>query len=212
MVQDALDDDEEFCPPENFAMIESGIYRSAFPMKRNFSYLKRLGLRSILTLILEEYPAANREFNEQNGVRLFQFGMEGNKEPFRSMPPLKAAAALQAVLDPRHHPILIHCNEGKHRTGCLVGLVRRARGWALSSILDEYMHYAQAKGRIVDQRFIELFDPSLLDAARSVCPSDAAASDAKPEEGGANVGDAQAPSMPGAAPVAAVAILGPAPE
>ncbi len=136
-------DEEEFCPPENFALIEPGIYRSAFPMKRNFSFLVRLKLKSILTLILEEYPAANKEFNERHGVKLFQFGMEGNKEPFRSMPAEKTAEALRVVMDPVNQPILIHCNEGKHRTGSLVGLLRRARGWALSSTLDEYMLFAQ---------------------------------------------------------------------
>lgn len=157
-----MDEDEEFCPPENFAIVEPGIYRSAFPMRRNFSYLARIGLRSILTLILEEYPVANTEFNEENGVRLFQFGLEGNKEPFRSMPLDKACQALNALMDTRNHPILVHCNEGKHRTGCVVAMLRRARGWALSSTLDEYLLYASSKARIVDQRFIELFDPAQL--------------------------------------------------
>ena len=33
--------------------------RSAFPLRKNFPYLERIGLKSVLTLILEEYPAAN---------------------------------------------------------------------------------------------------------------------------------------------------------
>jgi len=113
----------------------------------------------VLTLILEEYPAANSEFNEQHGIQLLRFGMEGNKEPFRSMPRDTATAALAAVLDPSNRPLLIHCNEGKHRTGTVVGLLRRHRGWALSSVLDEYILYAGAKARVADQIFIEHFDP-----------------------------------------------------
>jgi hypothetical protein len=46
-------------------------------------------------------------------VRLFQYGMEGNKEPFRAMPVDEATFALQQVINPANHPILIHCNEGK---------------------------------------------------------------------------------------------------
>lgn len=155
-------DEEEFSPPENFSLVEPGVYRSAFPMKRNFSFLARLRLKSVLTLILEEYPHANSEFNARQGVTLFQYGMEGNKEPFRKMPDETAAAALRVIMDPANQPILIHCNEGKHRTGSLVGLLRRARGWALSSTLDEYMLFAQTKARIIDQRFIELFDLGLI--------------------------------------------------
>lgn len=158
-------DDEEYCPPENFALLEPGIYRSSFPMKRNFSFMRRLKLKSILTLILEDYPQANSDFNKENGITLLRFGLEGNKEPFRSMPLDTTTEALKAVIDPRNHPIMIHCNEGKHRTGCIVGLLRRARGWAISSVLDEYMLYAGAKARIVDQRFIELFPANLLSLA-----------------------------------------------
>ena len=76
-------------------------------------------------------------------------------------------------MDPKNQPLLIHCNEvrsrkyllscfllafisteltshsshrlqkGKHRTGCLIGCLRRVRGWALSSIFDEYLLHAQ---------------------------------------------------------------------
>jgi tyrosine-protein phosphatase SIW14 len=44
------------------------------------------------------------------------------------MPQTTATAALAAVLDPANRPVLIHCNEGKHRTGTVVGLLRRHRG------------------------------------------------------------------------------------
>ena len=53
--QDQEDDDEEFLPPSNFSLVEAGVYRSAFPLKKNFPFLKGLGLKAILTLILEEY-------------------------------------------------------------------------------------------------------------------------------------------------------------
>lgn len=53
-----LPPNDEFIPPTNFAMIEKGFYRSkllsciitegAFPVKRNFPFLRELGIRSIL--------------------------------------------------------------------------------------------------------------------------------------------------------------------
>lgn len=81
--EDEVEDDgeyEELIPPENFAMIEKGLYRSGFPKKKNFAFLKKsLRLKSILTLVLEDYPLANSEFNRQNGITLLQFGVPGNK-------------------------------------------------------------------------------------------------------------------------------------
>ena len=41
-------------------------------MRRNFTFLARLGIRSIVTLILEDYPAANQQFNKDHDIRLFQ--------------------------------------------------------------------------------------------------------------------------------------------
>ncbi|VAI61348.1 unnamed protein product [Triticum turgidum subsp. durum] len=64
--------------------------------------------------------------------------------------------------DVRNHPVLIHCKRGKHRTGCVVGCLRKLQKWRLSSVLDEYLHFAAAKARKTDQRFMELFDTSSL--------------------------------------------------
>ncbi|XP_031743181.1 tyrosine-protein phosphatase DSP1 isoform X2 [Cucumis sativus] len=50
----------------------------------------------------------------------------------------------------------------KHRTGCLVGCLRKLQRWCLTSVFDEYQRFAAAKARISDQRFMELFDISDL--------------------------------------------------
>ncbi|KAK1944896.1 Tyrosine-protein phosphatase DSP1 [Phytophthora citrophthora] len=157
-VEEEDGDYEELIPPENFAMIEKGLYRSGFPKKKNFAFLKKsLQLKSILTLVLEDYPLANSEFNKMHGITLLQFGVPGNKEPFVDIPEDGIVAALKAVLDKRNHPMLIHCNKGKHRTGCLVGSLRKVQRWAFSSIFDEYIRFSAPKPRMMDQQFIELF-------------------------------------------------------
>ena len=76
------DNDEEHLelfPPDNFTLVQEGIYRSSFPKKKNFEFLKRLNLKSVLTLILEEYPSQNSEFLNENGIKFYQFGVPGNK-------------------------------------------------------------------------------------------------------------------------------------
>ncbi|RKO82794.1 protein-tyrosine phosphatase, partial [Blyttiomyces helicus] len=56
--------------------------------------------------------------------------------------------------------VLIHCNKGKHRTGCLVGCLRKLQHWSYTSIFDEYRRFSHPKSRSMDQQFIELFDAS----------------------------------------------------
>ncbi|ORX61869.1 hypothetical protein DM01DRAFT_1067711 [Hesseltinella vesiculosa] len=171
---------EALIPPENFNMVCQHVYRSSFPKKRHFRFLEKLKLKSVLTLILEDYPDQNMKFLEEQGIQFLQFGIAGNKEPFvqsRLTPPPRRAsclqqhllfyiivpedkisAALAAILDKRNHPILIHCNKGKHRTGCLIGCLRKVQNWSHTSIFDEYRRFSHPKSRSMDQQFIELYD------------------------------------------------------
>ncbi|URD89418.1 Tyrosine phosphatase family [Musa troglodytarum] len=147
-------------PPLNFAMVDYGVFRSGFPDAANFSFLRALHLRSVLCLCPEPYPDANVDFLRANGIRLFQFGIDGYKEPFANIPEDTIREALKVVLDIRNHPLLIHCNRGKHRTGCVVGCLRKLQRWCLASIFDEYRCFAAAKARVSDQMFMEQFDIS----------------------------------------------------
>ncbi|KAH3676202.1 hypothetical protein WICPIJ_009162 [Wickerhamomyces pijperi] len=149
---------EEFIPPENFSPVMSSIYRSSFPRPENFKFLQTIGLKSILILIPEEYPAENLEFVKENNITIFQVGLSGNKEPFVNVPDSDITKALAIALDPANHPLMIHCNRGKHRTGCLVGCIRRLQNWSLTMIFDEYRRFAAPKARPLDQQFIELYD------------------------------------------------------
>ncbi|XVF87802.1 hypothetical protein PTKIN_Ptkin18bG0150300 [Pterospermum kingtungense] len=154
--------EELFVPPLNFAMVDNGVFRSGFPDSANFRFLQSLGLRSIIYLCPEPYPETNKEFLKANGIRLFQFGIDGGKEPYVNIPEETIREALKVVLDEKNHPLLIHCKRGKHRTGCLAGCLRKLQKWCLSSIFDEYQRFAATKARVSDQRFIERFDVSSL--------------------------------------------------
>ncbi|XP_062220435.1 probable tyrosine-protein phosphatase DSP2 isoform X2 [Phragmites australis] len=153
---------EGLVPPLNFAKVDDGIFRSGLPDAANFRFLLSLNLRSIVYLCPEPYPEENARFLEQNGIELHQFGIEGRKEPFVYIPEETIREALKVILDVRNHPVLIHCKRGKHRTGCVVGCLRKLQRWCLSSVFDEYLHFAAAKARSTDQRFMELFDASSL--------------------------------------------------
>ena len=156
------EENNKLVPPINFALVCKGVYRSGYPNPKNFKFLEKIGLKSILYLCPEEYQKTNREFLEQNGIQLLHFGMNGNKEPFVDIPEEKVKLALKAILNPENHPIMIHCNKGKHRTGCVVGCLRKVQNWSLTSVFEEYRRHAGAKVRSLDLQFIELFDESSI--------------------------------------------------
>jgi tyrosine-protein phosphatase SIW14 len=156
------EEEADFLAPENFGTVEVGVFRSAFPRTKNIPFLRHLGLKAVVPLVPEDYPTAMLDFYSQSGIKLISHGMDGNKWPHKELDIEEVTRALLNILDPSNRPLLIHCNKGKHRTGSIVGCLRKFRGWALSSIFHEYVHYAAPKSRLEDQLFIENFDETQL--------------------------------------------------
>lgn len=152
-------------PPKNFGEVLPGqIFRSSFPRPENVNFLRTKNIRTILTLVPEAYPPALEEFLASRGVKHIRMGIEPNKDPFAVINPAHMTSALSVVMDKSNYPLLIHCNKGKHRTGCLVGCFRKMSGGTPEKIFEEYRHYAGPKARILDERFIDMFDIKLATA------------------------------------------------
>uniref|UniRef100_L2FH17 diphosphoinositol-polyphosphate diphosphatase n=1 Tax=Colletotrichum fructicola (strain Nara gc5) TaxID=1213859 RepID=L2FH17_COLFN len=147
--------------PINFGVVVPGVYRSSYPKPEDFGFIRNLGLKSIVTLVQKDdvdEPYTN--FMSSNGIRHHVINMKGTKKeaiPLRTM-----KAILRLVLNRENHPVLIHCNHGKHRTGCVVGVVRKVTGWELTNIVDEYRTYAEPKVRENDIKYLTDFDLSDL--------------------------------------------------
>ncbi|KAL0234733.1 hypothetical protein PCE1_001769 [Barthelona sp. PCE] len=155
-------EDETVFPPPNYTMVEEGIYRSGYFMQRNFSFLRRLKLKSVLFLCQEPYSSINSAYLEEEGIQLLQVKIESTKGPFTTMSSDKFRTAVSLLLDKRNHPILVHCNKGKHRSGCLIACLRKIQGWAIASLLEEYRRMSFPKARTEDMLFIEQFQPPKL--------------------------------------------------
>jgi hypothetical protein len=61
--------EDPLIPPENFSLVASGVYRSGFPKKRNFKFMETLRLKTVLTLVLEDYPETNLRWCEERDVQ-----------------------------------------------------------------------------------------------------------------------------------------------
>lgn len=66
--------EDPLIPPENFSIVCSGVYRSGFPKKRNFEFMETLRLKTVLTLVLEDYPDANLKWCEERDVQFMVSG------------------------------------------------------------------------------------------------------------------------------------------
>ncbi|KAL9636950.1 MAG: hypothetical protein Q9204_002060 [Flavoplaca sp. TL-2023a] len=152
----------------NFGEVAPGIYRSSFPMNGNFEHLRSLGLKTILTLVPQEYPAENVLFMKENGINHFQIPIPAHKNESVTIPLQNVANALDILHDTEKHPVLVHCNKGKHRTGCIIATYRLLSHWSPAATITEYRKYAGSKARPLDESFIYSFDvPGMMALLKS---------------------------------------------
>lgn len=149
-------------PPANYgAVIPGSIYRCSYPDPANYEFIKDLKIKSILTLVPEPVAPEYQAFMDDSGIQHFQVHIRANKGEVR-VDSCEMQRALRLIMDRTNHPIMIHCNKGKHRTGCTVACFRRICGFDMDTIREEYHTYAGKKARFLDEVFFETFDLNVV--------------------------------------------------
>ncbi|KAL2113133.1 hypothetical protein VUR80DRAFT_5212 [Thermomyces stellatus] len=145
----------------NFGVIIPGVYRSAWPTADGYEFMRGLRLKTIITLVVKEEPDTEyAAFIKENSIRQLVFDIDGTKKA--SIPAETMREVLRAVLDKTNHPVLVHCNRGRHRTGCIVGVLRKLYGWDLATVLSEYHSFANPKPRDTDIKYLTTVEPAKL--------------------------------------------------
>lgn len=93
-------------------------------------------------------------------IRHQQIHVPANKDGMINITSRLVTEVLRIVLNRDNYPLLVHCNRGKHRTGCVMACVRKVQLHTTESAVCEYRHYASPKSRIEDEDFIRGYDPS----------------------------------------------------
>ncbi|KXT07865.1 hypothetical protein AC579_9726 [Pseudocercospora musae] len=151
-------------PPKNYgAVFDDVMFRSSFPQRENIDFLNSLKLRSILTLTTKNDPCDTySDFVREASIRHKIMELETNKEGAINMKPDNLCEAILFAMNPVHQPVYVHCNQGRHRTGCFVACIRKIVGWSMEDVLAEYDTYASPKPREGDIAFIKQFDPKVV--------------------------------------------------
>ena len=148
--------------PINFAQVGPGVYRGSYPQAAHFSALQPLKLKTIITLLPGEILPDYQSFMRTEGITHYQIQILANKDPDVYTSDEVVNKVIKLILDPTNHPMLVHCNKGKHRTGCITACFRKVTGWSLDACLAEYEKYSKPKSRELDKVFIARFDASVL--------------------------------------------------
>jgi protein tyrosine phosphatase (PTP) superfamily phosphohydrolase (DUF442 family) len=121
-------------PIERFIQISPTLYRGAQPDRAGFTFLRDIGIRTVISF---RNDASERGLVESLGMRFVHipvtFRMFGG-----DMPRKAAERFLRVVDDPAGGLAFVHCKRGADRTGAFVGLYRVVRqGWKVEQAYEE---------------------------------------------------------------------------
>ncbi|KAK9455679.1 hypothetical protein V1511DRAFT_308427 [Dipodascopsis uninucleata] len=185
---------QKLVPPLNFCPVEDQLYRSGQPSPINFPFLADLNLTAVTWLEMEDPPEVFRSFCRSNGIHMYHLGLEnttdietdehdtiidgtpshrsskGTSNPWDQLPESSIVRALEIIADKRNYPLLVCGGMGRHRTGTVIGCLRRVQRWNLASVSEEYRRFAGSRKRVLIELHIEAFDTSSLDIDPSAAP------------------------------------------
>ncbi|KAI8089983.1 tyrosine phosphatase family-domain-containing protein [Halteromyces radiatus] len=125
-------------PPFRYAMVEEDLFRGAYPKPRNYRFLRRLQLKTILSLIPDMPTPELQAFCKDENIHMLRLTVDRMKEDNIPLSYNKTILALQIIIDPENHPLYIHCLDGADVTGLVIACLRKLQMWSLSSALLEF--------------------------------------------------------------------------
>jgi protein tyrosine phosphatase (PTP) superfamily phosphohydrolase (DUF442 family) len=121
-------------PIKRFQQVGPNLYRGAQPERDGFTFLRDLGVRTVVSLRNDD---SERELVEALGMTFVHipvtFRLFGG-----DLPEAAVARFLATVDNPGSGPVFLHCRRGADRTGAFVGLYRMVRqGWDVNRAYKE---------------------------------------------------------------------------
>ena len=151
-------------PPFRYALVEEGFHRGAHPSLKNMRYMRRLKLRTIISLIPDaDNPSSDLvEFCKEENINHIIHQLAKYNDGFTHTPEL-VATILAQVLDPANRPVFLHCLDGRQNTGLVIMCLRKLQNWCLSSIIDEFRRYTKSNDfTFEEQQFVQTFSATVM--------------------------------------------------
>lgn len=132
------DDGRKLYPPLRFGAVEEGVFRGAYPTLRNLRFLRRLQLRTIISLTPEPPTPDLSEWCEHEEVQLVHHQVPRFSNDSTNLEPKVVASTLAVLIDTDNLPVYVHCMDGVQSAGLVVMFLRKLQHWAMPAVLAEY--------------------------------------------------------------------------
>ena len=119
----------------NFHTVAPGIYRSAAPTPAGLKRLHAMGVRTIIDL---RYSPVRQEKAEARALGFHWINLPMGSDP---PTPRQVSTLIATLKRAPQEPVLVHCQHGADRTGCMIGIWRvTQQGWTFPQAWAEMRH------------------------------------------------------------------------
>lgn len=125
-------------PPFRFSNVQQGLYRGSYPTLKNFRFLKRLDLKTVISVIPEPPTSDLAEFCAAEKIVNYHFYAEKFTSDNVTVSPATVSQILQIVIKQENLPVYIHCLDGANVTGIIIMVLRKLQNWTKVSTVSEF--------------------------------------------------------------------------
>ncbi|KAJ2820071.1 protein-tyrosine-phosphatase [Coemansia sp. 'formosensis'] len=144
-------------PPYRFERVQPQLYRGGYPKPRNFRFLRRQRLKTIISLIPDDRDNLLAEFCHEEGIHRIVIPVDSPNENVTVTESI-VSRCLELVTNPDTMPLYLHCLDGSNVTGVVIMCLRKLQLWRVASIQSEYLRFEQ-DGEIIpeESEFVETY-------------------------------------------------------
>ncbi|GAB9465144.1 putative protein tyrosine phosphatase [Globisporangium polare] len=133
-------------PPFRFSSVQQGLYRGSYPTLKNFRFLQRLNLKSIISVIPEPPTSDLAEFCAAEKIVNYHFYAEKFTSDNVTVSPATVSQILQIVVKQENLPLYIHCLDGANVTGIITMVLRKLQNWTKVATVSEFCRFTRDHG------------------------------------------------------------------
>jgi protein tyrosine/serine phosphatase len=139
----------------NFAKVTDGLYRGAQPTAEGFAQLKKMGIKTVVSL---RSMHSDRSLLEGTGLQYIRISCKPWHPEEEDV--LKF---FKIVLNPANQPVFVHCQHGADRTGMVIGVFRiMQQGWTVEKVFKEMDDFGRHPIFKDIAKYLKKFDPKKL--------------------------------------------------
>lgn len=132
--------DQMYIPPFRFAAVEVDVFRGAYPVKLNFSFIKTLKLKTMISLTPNPIDEELDEFCKQESIENHYYPVPKFIDQV-ILTPNTVTEILTFLCDKKNLPVYIHCLNGGHTTGLIIMCLRKLQMWSQRAMLAEFNQF-----------------------------------------------------------------------